>query len=90
MIEEVIVNNNYRGKQLGKILIATLVEVGRVLGCSEVVLNCKDPMIGFYHKYGFSRDSDIMMLRIPHEQVWSETHLFIWLLFDDGYIASRS
>ena len=84
MIEEVIVNNNYRGKQLGKILIATLVEMGRVLGCSEVVLNCKDPMIGFYHKYGFSRDSDIMMLRIPHDQVWSEKHLFIWLHFDEG------
>ena len=69
MIEEIIVNNSYRGKQLGKILIASLVEMARVLGCRQVGLNCKDPMIKFYQGFGFLRDSDFMMLRIPTEEV---------------------
>ena len=69
MIEEIIVNNSYRGKQLGKILIASLVEMARVLGCRQVGLNCKDPMIKFYQGFGFLRDSDFMMLRVPGEEV---------------------
>merc|ERR1712126_353100 len=59
-------------------------EIGRVLGCSQVGLNCKDPMIKFYQSFGFSRHSDFMMLRVPPEEVQtrklppspSSTHMF--------------
>lgn len=71
MIEDIIVNNSYRGKQLGKILIASLVELARVLESRQVGLNCKDPMIKFYEGFGFHRDSDFMMLRVPSEKASS-------------------
>ena len=73
MIEDIIVNNSYRGKQLGKILIASLVELARFLESRQVGLNCKDPMIKFYEGFGFHRDSEFMMLRVPSEKASNPT-----------------
>jgi len=68
IIEDIIVSNEYRGKQLGKIIIASLIEIGRDIGCYKITLNCKDELIKFYNSFGLvcePGNANFMMLRIP-------------------------
>ncbi|XP_014247341.2 glucosamine 6-phosphate N-acetyltransferase isoform X1 [Cimex lectularius] len=41
-IEDVVVSENYRGKQLGKIIVLLLIEMAKHLNCYKVSLECKD------------------------------------------------
>ena len=68
LIEDIIVNNEYRGKQLGKILLAILVEIGKGVGCYKITLNCKDELVKFYNSFGLVKESgnaNFMILRVP-------------------------
>ncbi|TRY73468.1 hypothetical protein TCAL_01570 [Tigriopus californicus] len=56
IIEEVVVSDRYRGRQLGKLIVATLIEMGKALGCYKVTLNCTDQMIKFYCSLGFTQE----------------------------------
>nr|AQZ26759.1 glucosamine-6-phosphate-N-acetyltransferase [Tigriopus japonicus] len=56
IIEEVVVSDRYRGRQLGKLIVATLIEMGKSLGCYKVSLNCTDQMIKFYCSLGFKQE----------------------------------
>lgn len=70
LIEEVVVNDEYRGKQLGKLLVTTLVELGKVLGCYKITLNCTDEMIKFYNGFGFVAEkgnANFLMIRVPQK-----------------------
>jgi len=53
IIEEVIVSDQYRGKSLGRLIVQTLVELGKSLDCYKITLNCTDQMIAFYERLGF-------------------------------------
>jgi len=53
IIEEVIVSDDYRGKSLGRLIVQTLVELGKALNCYKITLNCTDQMISFYERLGF-------------------------------------
>ena len=67
LIEDIIVNNEYRGKQLGKILLAILVEIGKAVGCYKITLNCKDELVKFYNSFGLIKESgnaNFMILRV--------------------------
>eukprot|EP00095_Tigriopus_kingsejongensis_P009253 maker-scaffold922_size80897-snap-gene-0.20 protein:Tk09253 transcript:maker-scaffold922_size80897-snap-gene-0.20-mRNA-1 annotation:"conserved hypothetical protein" len=57
IIEDVVVSNEYRGKQLGKLIVVSLIELGKSLGCYKISLNCADPMIKFYCSLGFKQES---------------------------------
>ncbi|KAK7103759.1 glucosamine 6-phosphate N-acetyltransferase-like [Littorina saxatilis] len=53
-VEDVIVSDQYRGKQLGKILLDVLFILSKAVGCYKVSLECKDNMVQFYTLFGFT------------------------------------
>lgn len=55
-IEDIVVDSSMRGKQLGKLLIYTLILLSKHLGCYKVSLECRDSKIGFYESCGFIRE----------------------------------
>ena len=56
-IEDVVVSDEYRGRQLGKLLLETLTILGReIFGCYKMSLECKDSLIKFYGQFGYKKD----------------------------------
>ncbi|ODN02333.1 putative glucosamine 6-phosphate N-acetyltransferase [Orchesella cincta] len=55
-IEDVVVSDEYRGKQLGKILLTALVSLSKHLDCYKISLDCRDQMIPFYETLGFVKE----------------------------------
>merc|ERR1711862_771155 len=58
-LEDVVVSDVYRGKQLGKLAVK--------LGCYKVTLNCNDKMIKFYSSLGYKSEdvnSNYMCIRV--------------------------
>ena len=52
-IEDIVVDNTYRGKNLGLRLINVLRELASINGCYKVILDCSDSNVKFYEKCGF-------------------------------------
>ncbi|XP_058468250.1 probable glucosamine 6-phosphate N-acetyltransferase [Malaya genurostris] len=52
-LEDVVVNDNYRGKQLGKLIVVTVSLLAERLGCYKMSLDCKDKLIPFYKSIGY-------------------------------------
>jgi glucosamine-phosphate N-acetyltransferase len=52
-LEDVVVNDTYRGKQLGKLIVVTVTLLAEVLGCYKMSLNCKDHLLKFYSSMGY-------------------------------------
>jgi glucosamine-phosphate N-acetyltransferase len=52
-LEDVVVNNTYRGKQLGKLIVLTVSLLSKKLGCYKMSLDCRDPLIPFYKSIGY-------------------------------------
>ncbi|XP_046909331.2 glucosamine 6-phosphate N-acetyltransferase [Dermatophagoides farinae] len=50
-IEDVVVDNDYRGQNLGVALVQTLKSLSQVLHCYKLTLDCNDQMISWYRKY---------------------------------------
>lgn len=65
-LEDVVVNNTYRGKQLGKLIVMTVTLLAKHLGCYKMSLDCKDPLIPFYKTLGYKMEpgnSNSMVVR---------------------------
>ncbi|XP_071801720.1 glucosamine 6-phosphate N-acetyltransferase-like [Asterias amurensis] len=60
-IEDVVVNSEQRGKQLGKLLMATLTLLSQDLGCYKTTLECSETNITFYEKFGYVKDKEVYM-----------------------------
>merc|ERR1739844_45419 len=52
--EEVVVSDEYRGRQLGKLLVSSCSLLAKRLNCYKVTLNCNDKMVKFYTSLGYS------------------------------------
>ncbi|XP_066956913.1 probable glucosamine 6-phosphate N-acetyltransferase isoform X1 [Macrobrachium rosenbergii] len=52
-LEDVVVNNEYRGKQLGKLIVSTITLLAKEVGCYKIGLDCKDEMKPFYSSIGY-------------------------------------
>ncbi|XP_030370589.1 probable glucosamine 6-phosphate N-acetyltransferase [Scaptodrosophila lebanonensis] len=52
-LEDVVVNDTYRGKQLGKLIVVTVSLLAEHLGCYKMSLDCKDKLIKFYKSLGY-------------------------------------
>ncbi|XP_017846945.1 probable glucosamine 6-phosphate N-acetyltransferase isoform X2 [Drosophila busckii] len=52
-LEDVVVNDTYRGKQLGKLIVVTVSLLAEHLGCYKMTLDCKDKLIKFYESLGY-------------------------------------
>lgn len=61
-IEDVVVRNEYRGKNLGSELIKKLIDRAKQLGCYKVVLSCFPERVNFYERNGFYNESILMRL----------------------------
>lgn len=54
-IQDVVINEKYRGKGLGKKLVNKLYEVGKANKCYKIILNCNPDVEDFYTKLGFTK-----------------------------------
>lgn len=61
-IEDVVIDENYRGKKLGKYIIDELIQITKREKCYKIILNCSEKNIGFYERCGFGK-GDIQMVR---------------------------
>ncbi|CAH7689503.1 glucosamine 6-phosphate N-acetyltransferase [Phakopsora pachyrhizi] len=53
-IEDIVVDSSLRGKNLGRILIETLVDLSQSFGSYKTILDCNKENIAFYEKCGFT------------------------------------
>lgn len=67
-IGRMAVLENWRGKEVGKGLLFALLGKAQKLGWTEVSLNAQTGVMGFYEKFGFSKDGGVYMeAGIPHQ-----------------------
>ncbi|RNA04994.1 glucosamine 6-phosphate N-acetyltransferase [Brachionus plicatilis] len=52
--EDMVVDVNYRGKRLSKLLLDVVVQISQILGCYKISLECKDHLKKHYEQFGFS------------------------------------
>jgi len=55
-IEDVVVDDKYRGKKLGHIIVSVASHVAKKLGCYKLSLDCRDALIPFYSCIGFVKE----------------------------------
>ncbi|XP_030054433.1 glucosamine 6-phosphate N-acetyltransferase [Microcaecilia unicolor] len=60
-IEEVVVSDECRGKQLGKLLVSALTLLSKKLDCYKITLECKPQNVAFYEKFGYSPSEETYM-----------------------------
>ncbi|KAI9199205.1 glucosamine 6-phosphate acetyltransferase [Polychytrium aggregatum] len=59
-IEDIVVNDCARGKNLGRIVIEALKYIGQRRGAYKTLLACSEKNIGFYNKCGMSQKEVVM------------------------------
>ncbi len=64
LIEDVVIDSNYRGKGLGKLLINHLIKFSKTLDCDKIILNSKESNTKFYEKLGFKKNETQMIIRL--------------------------
>ena len=57
-LEDVVVDQSYRGNQLGHKLIASIVEIAKNSGAYKIIADCKTELLSFYSKNGFEKRGD--------------------------------
>jgi glucosamine-phosphate N-acetyltransferase len=65
-IEDVVVDETYRGQKLGARVVQACVEIAKQEGCYKVLLDCADHNIPFYEKMGFKKNENHLRLDLPH------------------------
>ncbi|KAK3537669.1 hypothetical protein QTP70_017083 [Hemibagrus guttatus] len=60
-VEEVVVSDVCRGKQLGKLLVATLTLLSQKLQCYKITLECSQKNVEFYKKLGYTSSEETYM-----------------------------
>ena len=63
-IEDIVVKKEFRGQDIGKALIDTLVNVAEECECYKVILDCNEKNVGFYEKCGFRKNGVEMRIDI--------------------------
>jgi glucosamine-phosphate N-acetyltransferase len=65
-LEDVVVDETYRGKQLGKKLIGNIVEKARESGAYKIIADCKPELLSFYSKNGFEKKGEQIAIYFNH------------------------
>ncbi|EDV19487.1 uncharacterized protein TRIADDRAFT_33438, partial [Trichoplax adhaerens] len=60
-IEDVIVDDAYRGKQLAKILVGSMVLLSEKVDCYKLTLECTEDYMPFYQKFGLATNQSRYM-----------------------------
>jgi len=63
LIEDVAVNENYRGQGAGKKLLKELIKIGKEKNCDKIILNSSEKNSKFYEKIGFQKNELQMVIR---------------------------
>ncbi|XP_032662627.1 probable glucosamine 6-phosphate N-acetyltransferase isoform X2 [Odontomachus brunneus] len=77
-LEDVVVDNNYRGKSLGKLVVTIIVQLSRYFHCYKLSLDCTDRLVPFYENIGFKREpnnANHLNMRFPGDNVTEQSHL---------------
>lgn len=53
-LEDVVVSEEYRGQQLGKLIVSTITLLAKTIGCYKIGLDCTDKMKPFYTSFGYA------------------------------------
>lgn len=61
-IEDIVVDNNYRGYGLGKLIVNYLVDYAKLNNCYKVILTSSDANLEFYKKIGFHKKDNSMAI----------------------------
>ena len=59
-IEDVVVKEGFERRQIGRLIIESLLEESRKRGCYKTILDCKDDVKEVYQKIGFNHESNEM------------------------------
>jgi glucosamine-phosphate N-acetyltransferase len=62
-IEDIVVDKNMRGKNVGIDLIKELIKIGNDKSCYRVTLFCDKPLLNFYEKNGFNINGNEIVLK---------------------------
>ncbi|XP_033962139.1 glucosamine 6-phosphate N-acetyltransferase isoform X2 [Pseudochaenichthys georgianus] len=66
-VEEVVVSDVCRGKQLGKLLVSALTLLSKKLECYKITLECSPTNVAFYQKFGYTASHETyMQCRFPN------------------------
>ena len=60
-IEDIVIDENFRGLGLGRKIITFLVDIGKKNKCYKIILNCNDANVNFYKKFGFNSNGNYMI-----------------------------
>lgn len=60
-IEDVVVDEDYRGMHLASLLLETQRLLAQALGCYKLTLDCKEPMSGYYAKFGYENEGQLFL-----------------------------
>jgi ribosomal protein S18 acetylase RimI-like enzyme len=63
LIEDVVIDKNYRSKGIGRDLIDHLINYSKNKKCDKIILNSSESNIIFYEKLGFKRNEVQMIIR---------------------------
>lgn len=55
-VEDLVVLDEYRGRNLGKLLLENVTRLSKYLGAYKVILTCKDRIVSFYEQFGYVKE----------------------------------
>jgi len=61
-IEDIVVNNKFRGKGYGTKIVNSLLDIAKKYKCYRVTLNCQTDKFDFYKKMGFVCKSNALRI----------------------------
>ncbi|MBW0493544.1 hypothetical protein O181_033259 [Austropuccinia psidii MF-1] len=70
-IEDIVIDPNQRGKNLGKLIIETLTDISQKLGAYKTILDCNKDNIPFYEKCGYIHKEYEMVKYTPQDIIES-------------------
>lgn len=79
-LEDVVVDDTYRGKQLGKLIVVTVSLLAQRLGCYKMSLDCKDKLIPFYKSIGYvleAGNANTMNIRYEQSNAAAPNHVSV-------------
>ena len=65
-LEDVVVDQSYRGNQLGHKLIVSIVEIAKNSGAYKIIADCKPELLSFYSKNGFEKKGEQIAIYFSH------------------------
>jgi glucosamine-phosphate N-acetyltransferase len=65
-LEDVVIDESYRGIKLGQKLVANIVQKARESGAYKIIADCKKELLSFYSKNGFQKNGEQIAIYFSH------------------------